>query len=489
MAEESQEKTAEEAQKKKDVHALVLSGGGAHGAYEVGVMKALFAGKSPTTNYQPLDPDLFLGTSVGSMNSSYLVSHWDDKGSAANTDLEQLWLNEVSQTPPKFTNGVSRIRGLNALNPFCYFPNPLENINDFITDMTSVSGDMSQRIIEVFSGEGPIVDRLFGLMEMSIFISLEPYQTLIDNNINFAKLRNSQKGLVIAATNWAKGEIQFFRKQEMSDQLGPSVIMASSAVPGLFPPTKVGAFNYVDGGVLMNTPLRPAIDAGANIIHVITLNPEVEKIPLPDMPNTIETVMRQQTISWVKAVDQNIKEIYNKNRLLEVFHLTLQTGEELVKRYWRAGEPEPDNVILTLDLAPEIHDLVERRSRPGEERLQIEDYTSEFSTRASLKAETAPYVPVTVYLYRPNAALGGALGMGHYGRNRLIELIERGFEDAVNFQESDKNYVAPYPLRYKLARARVDEVARRTRVDPFVREPHELTAELIDDNSASEPPE
>jgi len=48
--------------------AVVLSGGGATGAYEVGVLKALYGGKSRVTQFKPLDPDIFSGTSIGSFN-------------------------------------------------------------------------------------------------------------------------------------------------------------------------------------------------------------------------------------------------------------------------------------------------------------------------------------------------------------------------------------------------------------------------------------
>ena len=46
--------------------AVVLSGGGAYGAYEVGVMKALLGGEMKGAGYRPLDPEVFTGTSVGS---------------------------------------------------------------------------------------------------------------------------------------------------------------------------------------------------------------------------------------------------------------------------------------------------------------------------------------------------------------------------------------------------------------------------------------
>lgn len=70
-------------------HAVIQSGGGANGAYEIGVLKALFAGKSLATQYEPLDPDILVGTSVGAYNAVFLVSRWSDYGTAAIASLEQ----------------------------------------------------------------------------------------------------------------------------------------------------------------------------------------------------------------------------------------------------------------------------------------------------------------------------------------------------------------------------------------------------------------
>ena len=89
--------------------AVVLSGGGANGAYEVGILKALCNGRSPTTNYQPLEPDIFAGTSIGSFNAAFLVSQWDQYGSTAVANLERFWLDRL--TGGFHNNGVFRLRG------------------------------------------------------------------------------------------------------------------------------------------------------------------------------------------------------------------------------------------------------------------------------------------------------------------------------------------------------------------------------------------
>src|SRR5262249_50336993 len=124
-----------------DKHAVILSGGGAEGAYEVGVLKALIAGKSPTTNFTPLEPDVFTGTSIGAYNAPFWVSKWKTQGSAANANLEQIWLNDVASRLKK-TNGAFRIRGLSALNPFSYIQTPLKPISELAADSTAIIGDL-----------------------------------------------------------------------------------------------------------------------------------------------------------------------------------------------------------------------------------------------------------------------------------------------------------------------------------------------------------
>ena len=61
-----------------DKEALILSSGGANGAYEVGVMRGLFSGESPATGYLPLDPDVFKGSSIGALNAAVMVSQLEE---------------------------------------------------------------------------------------------------------------------------------------------------------------------------------------------------------------------------------------------------------------------------------------------------------------------------------------------------------------------------------------------------------------------------
>src|SRR5215510_349689 len=93
----------------KGIIGLVLSGGGALGAYEVGVIKALYAG-SPATNNTPLDATVFAGTSVGSFNAAVLAMNIDGPAASAKR-LTDLWLDTIADQGDGLGNGVYRIRG------------------------------------------------------------------------------------------------------------------------------------------------------------------------------------------------------------------------------------------------------------------------------------------------------------------------------------------------------------------------------------------
>src|SRR6266508_142529 len=93
------------------MNALVLSGGGAYGAYEVGVVQALF-------EKQVLGAiEVVTGTSVGAFNAALLAAHGGGPGAVAR--LHDVWLHRIAAASPGAGNGVLRIRGnlLDLLRP------------------------------------------------------------------------------------------------------------------------------------------------------------------------------------------------------------------------------------------------------------------------------------------------------------------------------------------------------------------------------------
>src|SRR5436305_4775579 len=107
-------------------HALVLSGGGARGAYEVGVMKALFEGTASTTRGRPLTARIFTGTSVGAYNAAFLAQD-ENPGADSLARLQAIWQDRIASTLGSCGNGVYRLRAdpFQFLDPGC-LSNPMQ---------------------------------------------------------------------------------------------------------------------------------------------------------------------------------------------------------------------------------------------------------------------------------------------------------------------------------------------------------------------------
>jgi predicted acylesterase/phospholipase RssA len=231
-------------------------------------------------------------------------------------------------------------------------------------------------------------------VNLSSFVIREPLERTVKETIDFDEIRYSPKKLIIAATNWEIGRVEYFVNKDMTGTLGPLAILASSAIPGFFPATPVGAIPYVDGGVLMNTPVEPAIDEGANTVHVIYMDPDVKNMPMADIENTLQTFYRLQLITWAKTVNQDID------------------GEGLIN----------DMARLLEAVDPASRDIIESR-------LQETNPKSKIARRLT---RDPVYRSVTIHRYHPREDLGGVLGFLNLNRDRIKNLMEEGFIDAMD---------------------------------------------------------
>jgi predicted acylesterase/phospholipase RssA len=382
-------------------HAVVLSGGGADGAYEVGVMKALFSGKAGATGKAvlpegPIEPEIFSGTSIGSLNAALLVSRWDQQGTAAISALERVWLETLAQRVFGTGNGGYRFRAnpVDFLNPFNYFPNPISPLIQLAWDSLELGWSGLQRLVNLLRSSDPIAERILALFDVSSFVSREPLEQTLRETIQFENIRRSEKKLIIAATNWQSGEPWLFTNRDMTEGFGPLRILASSAIPGFFPPTDIGAQPYVDGGVVQNTPLVPAIDEGADILHVIYMDTDVKNMPVEDLQYTLQVFYRMQIISWARIINREIDHDRTVNSAVRIL-----------------GQIEP-GVAKT-----------------------IEDYliTYQPASKIAGRLRRAPdRREVTIHRYHPVENLGGLLGFLNVRQDRIARLIERGFSDAVD---------------------------------------------------------
>ena len=379
-------------------HGIVLSGGGADGAFAVGVLKALFSGLSPATDLRPLEAEVFSGTSIGSFNAAYLVGR-DAHGNAglAADDLAEIWLDELGEDASTCHNGAYRLRGdpLELLSPACYRTGPFAPLLSLARDGADLLEDATLRVVRAVRGKGTALQRIIQLFNFASFVSREPWEKTLRKTIDYRSIRRSSKALRVAATNWATGDLKVYDNAAMTDQMGPEIIAASSAIPGFYPPAKVGSQPFVDGSVLLNTPLRPAIRAGASVLHVVYLDPDIANIPLAQLQNTLETLYRMQQISWAASIKRDIAAAARINRVLR----GLRRNEEI-------------------------------------------SATAEFR---DLAAEYSRFSPLTVHCYFPRDDFGGALGLLDLRRDRLRQLMQIGYDIAERHDCRQAGCVLPTP--------------------------------------------
>jgi len=374
--------------------AVILSGGGASGAYEVGVLKGLFAGDSPATNYTPLMPDIFTGTSIGAYNASLLVAEITTEGFAAIDRLEDIWLNVLPQDDSTGHNFVARYRGdpFEYLSPNFALRHPIQDSLQLAGDASFFAQDLYRRGLVFLLSSDDIETRLLKLVDPSAIITNEPERRLIEKTINFQNIRESNKVLKVATTNWSTGDLRVFDNNDLTDELGPKAVLASTSIPGIFPQIEIQGEYYADGGVVMNTPMNLAIDAGGDILHVIYLDPEVKAIPLLPVRNTIDTFSRLFAIQFAANVNRDIEVARQINEGLKVIAKIAGGGPV------SAGETRA--FVLA----------AKRLSK-------AEDYSK--------------YRKVTIHRYQPRDTLRGILGLLNFNRDKSFDLIKRGFKDAI----------------------------------------------------------
>lgn len=127
---------------------MVLSGGGAFGAYGIGVMKALFSGQSPSTELSRINPTIFTGTSVGSLNASLMVADPDDDAAVSLRSLQQFWFRELVGRRRSGRRELFRLRGDPAsfIQPQRILMQPVDTFLQYGRDAAYFSFDFLRRL-------------------------------------------------------------------------------------------------------------------------------------------------------------------------------------------------------------------------------------------------------------------------------------------------------------------------------------------------------
>lgn len=228
---------------------LVLSGGGARGAYQVGVLKAV-AELLPGDG--PVPFQVICGTSAGAITAAVVAAH-AQHFRAGVVNLERVWRNfHVGQVFRADAASMLRggLRWLLALvsggwlvpPPRSVFDNtPLRELLERHVNFARIAEALEHGHLEAFA------------------VSAAAYRRAL--SIAFYTSAHEQAPWL---QSWHGGE---------SAELGLDHLMASSAVPFLFPPVRMGAEYYGDGAMRQTAPLSPAIRLGADRLLVIGVRP------------------------------------------------------------------------------------------------------------------------------------------------------------------------------------------------------------------------
>lgn len=396
-----------------DRHALVLSGGGARGAYEIGVMKALFEGAVPMTGGRIPEVRIFTGTSVGAFNASFLAQQ-PRPGLESVELLEEIWRERIANTPESCGNGVYRLRAdpTRFFDPGC-LGDPLQRLVEFGRDAAFWSGYALTYGAQLLRSEAPLRVRILESFDLTALFSRSPLESLVAETIDLDRLRAAGNALAVVASDWRNGlpkVIEGRGHRPPGDRRHPGL----GRHPRHLSAGRARRHSVRRRGLLMNTPLLPAIEAGANVIHVIYLDPLVSELPFPELPNTLDTFYRFYDIVLAANVrnDLSTAEAINEElALLAALGIIAESGAFLI------AEPPPGL----------------RRVSRVVERI----------------AEGRPYRPLAVHRYRPRTDLGGVEGFLDFTDGFIANLIEQGYRDTLQHDCGDAQCALPpaVPLR------------------------------------------
>jgi NTE family protein len=103
------------------------------------------------------------------------------------------------------------------------------------------------------------------------YMSSEPLRKVLTEAIDIDRLRQDNPRVTVAATNIRTAQLEYFS----GEGLLVDHIVASCSIPLLFPWCEIAGECFWDGAVYSNTPVFPALDAGATEILVVLLTPMV----------------------------------------------------------------------------------------------------------------------------------------------------------------------------------------------------------------------
>lgn len=294
--------------------ALILSGGGARAAYQVGVLQAL-ADVLPDNCENPFP--IICGTSAGAINALAIAAHKGNFKSAVNA-LAYMWQNlDIGQV---YLHGWSDIfKGLGYLG------------------------------LSLFN-EGIGRRRPLSLLDNA------PLWNLLGSKINFENINHSiDSGKLLAVSVSAMGytsghSVSFFqgdptlqgwsryRRSGVATQLRLEHLLASSAIPTIFPAVRINREYFGDGALRQLAPISPALHLGADALFVVGVSgnrsaPKANRrVPHRHSPSMGQIIGHLFNSAFVDALEGDLEHMQRMNELLKLIPEDVRMREGILLR-------------------------------------------------------------------------------------------------------------------------------------------------------------
>jgi NTE family protein len=277
--------------------ALVLSGGGARAAYQVGVLQAV---ASILDRGRRVPFPIICGTSAGAINAAMLGVHADE-----------------------FRRGVARLMGLWR---------HLRVQDVYVADMARLSRTGLRWLASVVAGNR-------GTHKALAMLDSSPLRQLLAGALDFDQLnRQIESGalsaLAINATSYTTGHaVSFFagsaqtqpwrraRRRGERTTLSVDHLMASTAIPFIFPASNVADDFFMDGSVRQLAPLSPALHLGAQRVFVVAvgqfLGSARTETGAAAYPSFAQTASHALSSIFLDNLAADLERLLSVNRLLD----------------------------------------------------------------------------------------------------------------------------------------------------------------------------
>jgi NTE family protein len=295
-------------------NALVLSGGGARAAYQVGVLTALNE-ILPAWAHNPFP--IICGTSAGAINALAIATHAGSFTEAVQ-DLNHLWRNlKVDQVFRAGWRDLSK---------------------GFLRLGVSLFNEGVGRTPIALLDNTPLLQMLRATMRFE--------------NIDKALSEGDLEAVCVTAMGYTSGEsVSFFqgkdhlsgwrrsRRVGVATKLTIEHLAASSAIPTIFPTVRIGGEYFGDGAMRQLAPISPALHLGADKLFVVGVsgnrNPArwaKKRLPARHSPSIAQIVGHMFNSAFIDSLEGDIERLDSVNTLLEMIPQSMRESVGLSLR-------------------------------------------------------------------------------------------------------------------------------------------------------------